>query len=118
MECPDSETPLPTEGIQVTARFSNKTSNLIDLFHFPVLYIGRVANDDVKASFGHDAVELGEPVERLVAGQPLVVVWLVGVDAVFRGEVAVEFARQSVKPVTQFLLGGRELAAVHALLGL
>ena len=67
----------------------------------------------------HDAVELDEPVEGLVAGAPLTVGPLIVLsDAVLAGQVAVEFGAQSVQTLAQIELGIGKVGGVHAVVGL
>jgi len=67
----------------------------------------------------HDAVELGEPMERLVALEPrsegFALSWN---NAVLGRQIAVEFFAQGVQTPSQFAFGFRKLTGIHALFGL
>lgn len=72
-----------------------------------VFDIRRIADDDIEAAALQDAVELDEPMERLVGLHQLGVgSFVTHLHAVFAGEVAVEFVFQRLESFLQFQLVG------------
>src|SRR4051794_28224124 len=85
--------------IKIPARFGSVTVQGVSTFDFAILYIWWVPDDYIEATTVHDAVEVDEPVERLMTRQPLVIATLVlaflrdvvGVDAVLSRQCPVQF---------------------------
>ena len=92
---------------------------LHNIFKRLAVNIRRIPDNHVEPAPVHDAVELHEPVKRLVAVPPLLVSrFVVGFDAVVAGQIFVQFVPQIIKPFSQIRLCAGECAGVHAALGL
>ena len=89
------ETPFSTQGVKIAAPLSLESSYLVRFSYLAVLYIRWVPYDNVEPALSHDAVELNEPVERLmVVLPPPKGRGLVRVHPVLIGQQGVQFAPQ------------------------
>jgi len=90
----------------------------VEIPNLRVLDIWRIPNHDIESTLAHHAVELGKPVEGLVAFAPSgKCLGLVGVDAIVTGQIAIQFQTQRGELVAQLaLVVRRDLATVDGLL--
>ena len=92
----EGKRPLNHERIEIPTFFSRVIPNSVLTYDILVLHVRRIANYHIKATPGHDAVEIHEPVEGLVRSCPLLISGLfIFSDAVFACQVSAQFVFQS-----------------------